>query len=713
MFPTSNIDRRALQGLVVAVFATVALCGSGAAGDSAGVQIEAPAFALDGVPVSAVRIEVRDADGNRVSASPGDVRIDGVDVVTAEIVTSEEDVDDAATGPSWEQGVLRLETNLSIGRKVFITADRIRVTLPDGRTAERAVRRLPGWLSLVPALVAVGLAVALRETLVALFVAVWSGVSMLQGADGGWWSRFSGSFVETVDTTLVGQLVPADGSTTHVQIILFTLFLGCLIGVMSASGGTEALVEKLTPVTRTRRGGQVTTWFLGLVVFFDDYANSLLLGSTMRPVTDRLQISREKLAFLVDATAAPIAGLALVSTWVGFEVGLIGDSFVRLAETNPTAAFSGDAYGTFLATLPYRFYPLLLLAFVLMIAWTGRDFGPMWRAERQALGSERPPESPAKPQALIGGDREANAETRRAETGRAETGRAETGRAETGGHERPAGTWRVANAVVPLGVLLGGIVVGFWVTGRAGTDDASPSLWQIISHAESNRVLLVASFLASMTAVMTSIVTRSLSLGAAVAAWLDGARSMLLGTAVLVLAWSVAMVCDADHLNTAGYLVEMTTGRLDIAWMPAVAFLLSAAVSFATGSSWATMGLLIPLVISVTYGLIAGDSSLLAGIDADRHPLMLASIGGVLAGAIFGDHCSPISDTTVLSSVAADCDHLAHVMTQLPYAVCVGLVALAIGCVPAGFGMSWIVSLPLGMVGLWGLVRLVGRPIDG
>ncbi len=687
-----NNDKQMLWGLVAVLAATAAFCGVGEADDAAGIHIEVPPFVLKGVPVSAVQFEVRDAAGNLASVSLGDARIEGVDVVTAEGSVD----DDVTSGSLWKQGVLRFETSRSTGRKVFITADRIRVTLPDGRTAEQVVRRLPGWLSLVPALVAVGLAVALRETLVALFVAVWSGVVLLRGDEGGWWSRFAGSFVETVDTTLVGQLVPPDGKTTHMQIILFTLFLGCLIGVMSASGGTAALVQKLTPVTRTRRGGQVTTWFLGLVVFFDDYANSLLLGSTMRPVTDRLRISREKLAFLVDATAAPIAGLAIVSTWVGFEVGLIGDSFVRLAETNPATTFSGDAYGTFLATLPYRFYPLLLLAFVLMISWTGRDFGPMRRAERRALEGDhpsRPPPRPAKPQAL------------------AQTGQEMD--ATAGEDERPAGTGAVANAVVPLGVLLGGIAVGFWLTGRAGTDAPSPSLWQIISHAESNRVLLVASFLASMTAILTALITGSLSLGAAVAAWLDGARSMLLGTVILVLAWSVAMVCDAEHLNTAGYLVEMTTGRLDIAWMPAVAFLLSAVVSFATGSSWATMGLLIPLVISVTYGLLVGDSSSLAGIDAERDPLMLASIGGVLAGGIFGDHCSPISDTTVLSSAASDCDHLSHVATQLPYALCVGLLALIIGCVPVGFGLPWTISLPLGIAALWGIVRFVGRPVAG
>ena len=187
---------------------------------------------------------------------------------------------------------------------------------------------------------------------------------------------------------------------------------------------------------------------------------------------------------------------------------------------------------------------------------------------------------------------------------------------------------------------------------------------------------------------------------------------MLLGAAILVLAWAVAMVCDAEHLNTAGYLVELTSGRVDIAWMPAVAFLLSAAVAFATGSSWATMGLLIPLVINVAYGLMRAEATMTAGLLIDRQPLMLASIGGVLAGSILGDHCSPISDTTVLSSVAADCDHIDHVITQLPYALSVGLVALVVGCVPVGLGVPWLICLPLGCAASTVIVRLVGRRAD-
>ncbi len=181
---------------------------------------------------------------------------------------------------------------------------------------------------------------------------------------------------------------------------------------------------------------------------------------------------------------------------------------------------------------------------------------------------------------------------------------------------------------------------------------------------------------------------------------------MVLGIAVLVLAWSVARVCDAEHLDTAGYLVQQTSGALSANWLPTIAFLLSAAVAFATGSSWATMGLLIPLIIPVAFDVLATDGPV---EGAASNPLMLAAIGSVLAGSIFGDHCSPISDTTVLSSIAADCDHLSHVATQFPYAALVGCVAVVCGTLPVGLGWGGWWLLPLGVAVIAAMVRILGR----
>lgn len=540
----------------------------------------------------------------------------------------------------------------------------------------------PDWTALLPALVAIGLSIVLRSVLPALFLAVWCGAALLQPAGTGLLSRLGNSFLETVTQILPRQIVPADGDPGHVEILLFTLFLGSTIGVMQTSGGTAALVGRLTPLTRSRRGAQMTTWLLGLVVFFDDYANSLLVGTTMRPVTDRLRISREKLSFIVDATAAPVSGLAVVSTWVGFEVAQIADAFGRLAVEHPEVLMETDGYSTLLATLPYRFYPILILLFVGFMAWTGRDFGSMWTAEQRAVSGGPLSGGTASSQVFVDEQTDHSA-------------------------TRSGSLW---TAVLPLFVLIAALVAGLWWTGTQAVDIDDPSIWQIVSNAESNKVMLASSFLASVTAVLSAVVTGRLSFLRAVDAWLDGAKHMLIGCAILVLAWAISVVCDPDHLDTAGFLVDVTRHWLQPMWLPTVTFLLSCAISFATGSSWATMGLVIPIVIEVTFGLIVGDPAVTAsGLPLDRHPLMLASISGVLAGSIFGDHCSPISDTTILSSIASSCDHIAHVVTQTPYAAVVAVVALVFGSVPSGFGVPWQVSLPLGTLACWLVVRYGGR----
>lgn len=548
----------------------------------------------------------------------------------------------------------------------------------DHSTLVLAAEPSPEWTSLLPAIVAITLAILIRSVLPALFLAICCGVMLLQPDDDSWIERAGESVLITITETLPQEISPLDGGQSHVQILLFTLCLGSLIGVMSASGGTAAIVDVLTPLTGSRRGGMIATWLLGLVIFFDDYANSLLVGSTMRPITDRLRISREKLAFLVDATAAPVSGLAIVSTWVGFEVGLIDDAFARLATAHADMGISVDGYGTFLATLPYRFYPLLILVFVALIAWSGRDFGAMVGAERRALRTEEPPSTSADIPSPQGNAR---------------------------------GT--VWNAVLPLAVLFAALLLGLYWTGTQAVGPDERSLRAIISNAESNVVLLASSFLASVAGVLLAVANRSLSFIAAVEAWVAGAKGMFLGCCVLVLAWAIATVCDGDHLNTAGYLVESTRGWLQPTWLPAMTFVLSGAIAFATGSSWATMGLVIPLVIEVTFSVLTGAESGVSAAAVHRDPLMLASIGGVLAGAIFGDHCSPISDTTVLSSIAADCDHIAHVTTQFPYALTVGMISLVCCCLPSGFGVPWWLTLPLGLIACGIAVRAFGRPLEG
>lgn len=632
--------------------------------------IDVPPVVLTDVPVERVVVTALTSDGDIDTNFNRAVSITG-------IVMTEHGRPVAL--PSFHNGVLELTSDLAEGRKVFVASSQI-VVAPDGpRRTVFSIPRTQRWLSLVPPLLAIVLAIWLRNIIASLFAGVWSGAVILAHGN-----VFVG-LVRTLDTYLIEELVqPQNPGHDHMMILLFTMFLGAMVGVMSRSGGTLALVSRLTRFTQKREHGQLMAWALGMAIFFDDYANTLFVGSTMRPVTDRLRISREKLAFLVDSTAAPVAGLAVVSTWVGVEISYIADTYARLG-------IPGDAYTTFLATIPYRFYPLHLLAFVLLIAYTGRDFGSMFKAEARAF--------------------------RDGHVLRPGTTAAGTEDSELSGElsRRPV----LRNALLPLVVLLAFMTIGLWWSGTTGLEaanqqarhlgqpESAATLWTLLDQSNPTRVLFLSSFMASIAAVAVAVLSKSLTFAESLEAWTAGAKSMFLALLILVMAWAVATLCDADHLNTSGFLVELATGRVSVTWMPALAFVLAASVSFATGSSWSTMALLMPLFISVTFYLLVPENA----VDP-RNPLMLGTIGGILAGAIFGDHCSPISDTTILSSAAAGSDHIDHVTTQLPYAATVAAVALFLGYIPVGLGYSPLVLLPAGLLVVFLLVRFWGRPVD-
>ncbi len=494
---------------------------------------------------------------------------------------------------------------------------------------------MPGWVSILPPLLAIGLALLFRHVLVALFLGVWLGALLLADL-----SPIT-SFARLLDTHLVGAM--ADRG--HASILLFSLLLGGMLGLMTQSGGAKGLAAWVSTDTRSRRRGQLTTWFLGLLVFFDDYANSLLVGASMRPVTDRLRISREKLAFIVDATAAPVASLALISSWIGVEVGYIADQFAHLG-------IERDAYLTFIETIPFRFYPILMLLFVFWVGFRGRDFGPMRRAEERSLAQgqvSRPGAQPASdfhdeavPDDLKG---------------------------------------RAMNAVVPVIVVVFVAALGIYFDGRAKALQAGlqPSLRAIVGEASSSAAILWATGAGCLSALALSVWSGALSFGKSIDAWMGGMKSMLYAVVILVLAWALGGVCR--DLDTAGFLIGAVGDWISPVWIPAGVFVLAALVSFATGTSWGTMAILFPLVVPLAHRIAPGQETILLG-----------TVSSILAGAVWGDHCSPISDTTILSSMATSCDHMDHVRTQLPYALFVGGVSLSCAELPvaAGWYGPWV-----------------------
>ncbi|MCH7687105.1 MAG: hypothetical protein IH899_10565, partial [Planctomycetes bacterium] len=285
-------------------------------------KIEVTGIVLTDTPVQKIVFSALDADGNLDESYNGRPLVQGIKLVVKDLKSGKERDTEL---DRFTNGTLTLKTDLAKGRKVYIVESEIIVNPKGNRQGVLRVHRVLRWFSLVPPLLAIVLAIWMRNAILALFVGVWSGAVIFDRGN------FFLGFVHTLDTHLLGVLVRGrDGEYPHMLIILFTLFLGAMVGVMANSGGTTALVTSLSKYARNREQGQVMTWLMGFVIFFDDYANTLLVGSTMRPLTDRLKISREKLAFIVDSTAAPVAGLAFISTWVGVEVGFIEDSYAQI-----------------------------------------------------------------------------------------------------------------------------------------------------------------------------------------------------------------------------------------------------------------------------------------------------------------------------------------------------------------------------------------------
>lgn len=519
---------------------------------------------------------------------------------------------------------------------------------------------IPGWVSVLPPLVAILLSFMLRSVIPSLFAGLILGAWLINGMT--WQGAFNGLF-ETMSIYILDAMTDRD----HGAIMLFTLLIGGMVGIVSRNGGMVGIVARVIPIARTPRRGQTVIAALGLTIFFDDYANTMIVGNATRPVSDHLKISREKLAYLVDSTAAPVATVALITTWVGFQVGLIEDAMQGLS------GIDMPAYGLFLNSIPYSFYPLLAIFFVFLVVLTGKDFGPMYRAEMRA--------------------RSTGAVTRQGLERRGDTQMDDFVHKE----DIPC---RAINALLPVLTLVAGVVGGMYISGTGDT------LQAIIGSADTYLVLIWASLAACMVAFVLSLGQRLLTLDECVEAWVVGARFMLTGLLLLVMAWAIADVTSI--LQTAPYLIDVLGDTLSPYSLPAVVFLLAAGAGFAAGSSWGVMAILMPLVVPLCWAVLQANQI----ADAEHMHILYSCIACVLTGAVWADHCSPISDTTVLSSLATGCDHMDHVTTQLPYALLGGVVAILVCTLPAGYGLPWWLLLTTAAVVLFSVHRFLGKPTD-
>jgi Na+/H+ antiporter NhaC len=531
------------------------------------------------------------------------------------------------------------------------------------QAADTAPQAAASWYSILPALLTIVVALAIKRVVPALFLGIWVGAWIIN--DFGFFGLWTG-LLDTFQVFVANALSNPD----HAAIVLFSMMVGGMVGIISRNGGMQGIVNHIVKWADSARHACLATASLGLAIFFDDYANTLVVGNTMRPVTDSMRVSREKLAYIVDSTAAPVACIAVVTTWIGYEIGLIGDSLSKMD------GLDTEAYMLFLNTLPYSFYPILAIAFVYMVSATGRDFGPMLEAERRAQehGSENPEM-----------DRESNQET--------ESIKPVEGKPQ-----------RAFNAYIPVVVMVMGVLVGLYVTGKeAVADMQDPTLQDIIGNANSYTALMWASLTSMMTAALLSLSQRIMNLEEVVNAWFQGVRAMLMAMIILILAWSLGEV--SDILRTADFLVSVLGDSLPTFVLPAMVFVLAAATAFATGSSWGAMGILFPLVMPLTWAVMVAQGQ----ADPEHMHILYSAVSAILAGAVWGDHCSPISDTTILSSLASGCDHIEHVRTQLPYALTVGGTAILTGSIMTALGSPWWLGISLGLIILWLILKFFGK----
>ncbi len=538
-----------------------------------------------------------------------------------------------------------------------------------------------GFWSVLPPLTAILLAFLTHRPILSLFMGIWMGQFIYEALPlftkgdtaGGLVAIFT-SFFHVFSDRIVGVLA----DSWYIGIITFTIMIGGLLGIINRSGGMWAIADALAKKAKNSATAQVFAALMGVVIFFDDYANTLLVGNTMRPITDKFRVSREKLAYIVDSTAAPVASLALISTWIAYEVGVIADALKNAGFPEKMAE---SAYTIFLQSIPYRFYSLLALVLLFTIAITSRDYGTMYKAEMRARTEGKVYRDGAQlPIAK-----------------------------EVSELKKPEGVpLRAINAWLPILVLIAGTIIALWVTagGYATYKDylgqfqsSFKALTYTFGDADASIALVWAVAAATAVAAVMVLWQKIMRVDELVEAWLDGNKSMMVAVVILVIAWALGSI-NGD-LGTAEYVVSLVKGWLPGSILPLGIFLSAALISFATGTSWGTMAIVMPIAV--------GLSAHFHG-TADTSVMLLATIGAVLTGAVFGDHCSPVSDTTILSSMASACDHMDHVITQIPYALTAATVAALVGFLLVKWIPVWILLI-IGAAVIIGIVFIFGKKV--
>ena len=487
-----------------------------------------------------------------------------------------------------------------------------------------------GW-ALVPPLIAIVLALVTKEVYSSLFIGIVTGALLFSGFS------FEGTILHVLNEGFLASLC----DTYNMGILIFLVVLGAMVALMNKAGGSKAFGDWAKTHIKSRVGAQLATFALGVLIFIDDYFNCLTVGSVMQPVTDSHNISRAKLAYIIDATAAPICIIAPVSSWAAAVSGFVeGENGLKV----------------FIETIPYNFYALLTIVMMLSIVSLNVDFGPMARHEANAAKGDL---------FTSGGDEYKKIQ-----------------------NEEVSDNGKVIDLVFPVVVLVIACVIGMIYSGGFFSGE---TFIDSFANSDASVGLAIGSICALIITVGFYVVRGNITFNECMGCVPDGFKAMVPAILILTFAWTLKAMTDSlGAKDFVAGIVSSSAGFL-LPILPAVVFVIGCFLAFATGTSWGTFGILIPIVVSA----FSGD-----------HQMMILAMSACMAGAVCGDHCSPISDTTIMASAGAQCNHVNHVNTQLPYAIFVAAVS-CIGYLVAGFVRTPWISIALGIVLIFVFLRLL------
>ena len=481
-------------------------------------------------------------------------------------------------------------------------------------------------MALAPPIIAIVLALITKEVYSSLFVGVLAGALL--------YSNFN--VIGAVDAIVNDGLIANVGDSWNAGILIFLVLLGIMVALVNAAGGSAAFGRWAKAHVKTRVGAQLATFALGVLIFIDDYFNCLTVGSVMRPLTDSHKISRSKFAYIIDATAAPICMIAPISSWAAAVTSVVGEE-------------NGLTY--FIRAIPYNFYSLLTIVMVISLAVMKLDYGPMLQHERNAMAGD-----------LFSDDNH-----------------------EDAADEEVSPNGKVIDLILPVLMLIASCIIGMIYTG--GFFDAEGGAYLNLATAFANSDASVGlswgALISTVLTILYLLARKVINFKTAMNSISKGFCAMVPAIIILVFAWTLGGI-TRGMLGADIFVKSAIGGAAEglAAFLPAVIFLIAFGLAFATGTSWGTFGILLPIVITVFTG--AGE-------------ILIISMSACLAGAVCGDHCSPISDTTIMASAGAQCNHVNHVSTQLPYALTVAAVSV-VAYILAGFIQNWLIVLPISIV---------------